>query len=1049
MRGGMGIFSALRLVLCLLAGLAVAAAAEPTRWSHRPYPPPFEHFGRREGLSQGTVSAIFQDHRGFLWFGTEDGLNRYDGKAFKVYRHDPRQPGSLSSGMVTCLAEDPSGQLWVGMSGGLHVLDRATERFRRFQPTGRPGSLSSASISCLLVDPRGGLWIGTDGMGLNHLPPGGDEGAFRTFFKEQGLPGQTVTALLRDRSGTLWVALEDGGLATVTGSPEAPRIQAVQARFGARIAGRLLALAEDHHGRLWLGGPDGLQIFDPARGLIQAWPTGEQGPYVVRRLLVDTEGVLWVGTDGHGLDKVVPPETLPAPPRVAHLHRDPQHRRTLSSNAVESLWEDRTGCLWIGTYLHGLDKLALNRHSPLMRERPAVQEFRPGRDVAGDRAVGCLVSAFLETRTGELWIGMDGGGLERVRPGKPDHPITFEPVGPPPAQGGMKGNVVTCLLEDRKGRIWVGTYTQGLARADRDGNGRLTFRHHAPASGLGSPFTLALWETPQGHLLVGTVDEGLRRFDPETGKAVRIPLGLAPDGAPAPETVFAIHPDSHGQVWVGTNDGLFRLDPGTGRAQLVPLGVGSAAASQPSVRSLHVDRRGVLWVGTQTGGLAWAQVPPPGQVPTFVPVGLQEGPLLGLLEDDRGGIWISGSQGLVRYDPLQNQSHRIPASEGLASDEYGRNAFLRLRSGEFLFGGVGGFILFDPEDLAPAHDPVPVVLTDLELFHQNIAPGQSVDGRVILPRPTPELDRLVLRHKDQVVSFRFAALHYRAPHLNRIAVLLEGLDRTWTTLGPSDHVSYTTLPPGTYVLRVRACVGDGPWGEETRLQMEILPPFWKTGWFFGLLGLLVLGVLRGYVWLRFRTLRKRERILQEQVEARTAELAAANRALEQLATTDPKTGIPNFRAFEDRLGMLWAPACRERTSLALILIDIDHFKAYNDNLGHQAGDDCLKAVAQALHGLAKRGGDLLARYGGEEFILLLRCTASDAVPMTERVRQVVEDLGLPHPASSTGPVVTTSVGCRVAIPHRDEGFEAFLMRADQALYRAKARGRNQVCVDAD
>ncbi len=1050
----------LRTLQCLLlwlgAGLASAAAPPlPPTWSSTAYPPRLEHLSRSEGLSQGTVMAIHQDRQGFLWVGTEDGLNRYDGVRFKVYRHDPKRPDSLSSGSTTSIQEDALGRLWVGTATGLQFLDRQTDTFQHFKADGKPGSPASDGIAALALDSQGNLWIGTDGVGLDLLPAGKGAGGFQHFTSEQGLPGLTVVALLPDAGGRLWIAMEDGGLATIQSQGGRWVTRAIQSRSGTALMKHPLALALDHAGRIWVGGAEGLQVLDPAAGHVQDWTPRQGAPYIVRRLFTDSEGVIWVGTDGQGLGKVIPPRQISDPPVMQHFRRDALQPFSLSSDAIEAIAEDRTGCLWIGTYLHGLNKLVFNAHRPQMRESPVVQYFRPGAPASSGRGADCMVSAFLETRDGELWIGMDGGGLDRAWPPAPGKPLTFERIRSGQTPGGLEGNVVTCLREDRKGRIWAGTFTRGLARIERNGQAQPTIRHYKEEVGFGSPFILCLWEDARGHLFTGHVDAGLHRFDPETGRALRIPLGKNPDGRPDPETVFALQPDAHGTLWIGTNDGLYRLDIATGKVQPIPTQDAPGLLSHPNVRSLHLDRAGTLWVGTQSGGLNAAKLPPPGQLPVFRSLGaergLPEGPILCILEDKDGHLWLSGPQGVAHFNPIRNEGRRVVPPGGLQSGEYGRNAALLLRSGEMLLGGVGGFILFDPEDLSPSTQPARVVITDLRLYHQSVSPGQKVDGRIVISKPITELEEVVLRHKDRIVSFSFAALHFTAPQRNEYAVLLEGFDPGWTSLGPQNHVTYTALPPGTYLLRVKAANGDGIWsGQESRLRLVILAPFWRTAWFYGLLTLVGAACARSYIWLRLRAHQLRERILEDLVAARTAELASANAALEELATTDAKTGILNYRGFETRLKAFWPHACRRGENHAVILIDIDHFKAYNDHLGHQAGDECLRRVAQTLQGVVRRAGDMVARYGGEEFILLLQDTdLAGAGLMSERVRQAVMDAGLEHPASQTAPVVTVSVGCCVGAMGRDATFDAFLMRADQALYRAKARGRNQSCLDTD
>lgn len=1038
-------------------------AQTPRRWADHQPPPAFERLGLAQGLSHSTVHAILQDRQGFMWFGTEDGLDRYDGSGMRSFRHDRKDQGSLSANFVTCLFEDRLGRMWVGtQSGGLNRYDPNLERMIRFPAwAGRdPGhSLNSMGINALAEDREGRLWVGTSGGGLSRLDQEKDEtgkAAFTSFLPTSPLPlpGRTVNALLRDHRGDLWVGLEDGGLVRTVGSGNDLRFEPLPLVLPTNIT----ALAEDALGVLWIGSPEGLWTLAPDRRQARAFPPEAHSRVlrgVVRTLHRDTRGGIWIGLDGGGLLRPDRPWSPKGPMGFRTFRHEPDNPESLGGDAIEAIYEDRSSVLWTSVYQGGLQRLVLRPEPGFNRDRRRFSIY-DARPLQPGSLSGRIVNATLEDSKGRLWVGTDGQGLNLAVPGAPGEPLRFQSIrARPGVAGALQDDVVTCLMEDREGQIWVGTYSAGLARMEVPAGGGLPrFTHFRSRRGdtrsLLSDFVLSLAQDPAGRFWVGTVNGGLHQFHPQTGTFTRHPFQDERPGTLSDPSVICLAPDSHGTLWVGTVDGLNRFDPATGIFRVYQSSDGLKGLHSRFIRSLRVDGRGALWIGTNDGGLSMTQ-PLPWQAgdPVFhhfgAEAGIPSGQILDILEDTTGRLWLGNIQGLFRFDPATGKGRPVSIGSGGFSFEVNRNAGLRTRSGDLIFGGHHGIVFFRPDELLDHPLPPRTVLVDFQLFNRSVPIGATRERRTLLTQAITQTRELELTAREAIVSFTFGALHFADPGRNTFAYKLEGLDQDWNQAGTRRFVTYTTLPPGTYTLKVKAANADGVWGEpDVNLTLRILPPFWRRPLFLALAGIALAGAILGIHWLRVRVLRRSEARLQRLVAERTQALESANRELENLARKDGLTGLANARHFHESLHQAVAMAIREGRRVGVILMDVDHFKKYNDSLGHPAGDQCLRELGKLLADRVRRVGDLPARYGGEEFaILLLGANEQATYHVAEEIRQSILGAAIPHPDSQTNPLVTASFGCASVQPGLGFKAEDLLMRADLALYQAKRTGRNR------
>jgi len=1070
-------------LLCFLISPLGAGAGPITQWTSYSYPVQFEHISVEQGLSQSSVNCILQDTRGFLWFGTEDGLNRYDGYNFAIYRHDPADPFSIGSNRILALLEDRDGVLWVGTAGGgLNRYDRDKNRFVRYtyDPVAyyhetNPRGLSSNGIRGI-VESEEGLWLAMDGSGLGFFQwkKSSDDYSFISLLAETGL-SEYVSALFLDKKGILWAGTEDGGLIKVD-----DKTRRVVTRFLpdprnplSSPSNQITSIQEDRTGLLWLGTPAGLVGFDRAKGTFSRY-LSEPGnarslsSNYIRRIYKDRAGELWIGTDGGGLNKLLARSESSAVPQFRRYRHNPEDPSGLSDDRIESIFEDRSGVFWVGTYNSGLNKLILRTGVGGSREGRAFVHYSVNPNDPNSLSHNS-VNAVLEDSRGMLWIGTDGGGLNQVIP--PTHSelsLRFARHTRQPARSGALGDdVVTALCEDSQGDIWVGTYTGGLNRISREDIARSTpvfsqYRTtpHNSAS-LSANFVKVIHEDRFGTLWIGTIDGGLNRLDRATRQFVRFRSDDTAPGNLSDDSVFAIMDDREGRLWIGTAEGLNRYDARENRfVHCKNDGKDPASLSGDVVRAVYCDRSGTLWIGTEGAGLNRMVSGADSERPRFkhyrMKDGLPNDSVLAILEDDRGNLWLSTYNGLCRFDPRTETFRNYDQRDGLQGNDFRGGACWKSRSGEMFFGGSRGFNVFYPGEIRDNRNVPPIVILDFQIFNKQVPVSDGPEGeRAILRKFVTEADEIELSHHDSIFSFEFAALHYTAPEKNKYAYWMEGLEEEWNYVGNRRFATYTTLPAGNYVFHVKGANSDGVWNDRgVALKITIRPPFWKTAWFSALVVALAILLGFGIFQLRVRQLKRRGAELEEQIEERTRQLGKANKQLSlvnaklrRMATRDELTGIANIRLFRSFLYREWRRAARSGQPISLIMADVDFFKLYNDTYGHRAGDECLRRVAATIQKYANRAGDLAARYGGEEFILVLsEVELNDAACVGERIRRDIEAMKIPHARSSISPYVTISLGCVTAVPGPSEKPTHLLEEVDRALYISKHEGRNRVTV---
>jgi ligand-binding sensor domain-containing protein/signal transduction histidine kinase len=842
------------VALLMLCFWSAAAAGAPRSLR-------FERLSVEQGLSQQSVLTILQDRRGFMWFGTQAGLNRFDGYRFTVYRNDPDDPGSIPDNYVLASHEDEQGRLWFGTKGGLARFDQATGKFVRYAapaagggaPAGPAGArryTGNRAVLSIQPAPGGGLWLAT-GDGLQYLDPA--SGRLRAYrhdpLNPQSLRDNRVNALALDGRGALWIGTA-AGLDRL--APGGDRFEHYDVDPDEQQRNTVLALSMGPRDTLWVGTAVGLEAWRLGDGSAYAEPRRQRigsaegldragGALRINALYHDRGNTLWVGTDIDGLKWLDP-----ASGRFLSYRNDPADHNTLSDNEVSAMLVDRTGSLWVGTRFGGVSRTDL-----------ASGGF--ARYGAAEGLGRAKVRTVAEDPEGRLWIGTTGDGLMRMeRPGG-----RFEPVG----RGDVPGAVVTALTHGR-GRTWIGTPT-GLAWRDAAGRFGRTELGASP----GANYVQALHFGRSGTLWIVT-QGGLAALPPGQ-EQVRSWRHDADNPASLGENYgFAALEDRRGIVWIGTETGLGRYDPASGRFTHYrhdPLDPDSLRHGR--VYYMMESKRGELWVGT-AGGLHRMENGPDGARFRFYPFssGPEALPIGAIIEDDLGSVWASTTAGITRVDPGTGATQNYTAKDGLVDGSYFVGAAARGRDGRFYFGGTSGLTSFMPDAVRDNPYAPEVVITDFLVLNRSRATPNFHEQR-----------SLTLSHKDTVFALEFAALHYADPEGNRYAYQLEGFDQGWVdTDARRRYASYTNLDPGTYVFRVRASNKDGVWSAQpATLSITITPPFWKTAWFRVLAVLAVLALFTAGYRLRIRALVGQKQLLEREVGARTTELRRQKESAER------------------------------------------------------------------------------------------------------------------------------------------------------------------------
>jgi signal transduction histidine kinase/ligand-binding sensor domain-containing protein/CheY-like chemotaxis protein/HPt (histidine-containing phosphotransfer) domain-containing protein len=846
--------------LLLMAAASLAAAADAP-------PLVLTHLTTADGLPQGGVHTILQDSQGFMWFGTEDGLVRYDGQELVRYGYSPKEDHGLPGNYINQVVEGPDHDLWLAINGGLARWNRADDRFTVYRHDPHDaGSLASDQVNTVAIDAHARIWVGTTDAGLDVLDP--RTGRFENLRHEATDPGSLasnhVTSLTRDHAGNLWVGTDQGLDELEHGRRTFRHFRHVDGDPRTLSANNVWQVLEDSSGSIWVatvGG--GLDRMDRNGDVLQVFRHDPRQPASlasdgVQALLEDRQGHFWVGTDD-GLDLLDR-----ASGAITHYRHQRENPDSLNDSSVLALYQDSAGLVWIGTATGG------------------VSRWDPRSAELGGRQpdwIGKFVTSFADAPDNRVWIASMGGGVVEYDPDTGRKTDLETIIGQHTA---LDNEPVMSLREDHSGALWIGTMDKGVATLDR--HGKLTWipvkrsdPHALSASGI-----MTIFQARDGQMWIGTWGGGANIVDPATGLVRQLPYGSA-SGAISADSVTAITQDSQGYLWIGTNGGGLDLARADGTVIKVFRHDPHDPSSLPAntVYALAVDARDRVWVGTSGGGLALAtgadSAPRSLRFRTYsLGQGLTSDTINGVLVDGDGRIWLSGEAGLMRLDPDTGAVKTFHVADGAVGEEFTANAYFRMRDGRLCFGGPGGFNIFDPSRLTERSQPPRLALTGVEIL------GAPAPG----PMPYWLRRRIPLNFRDNIVSLDVSVLDFTSPRHNRIAYRMAGLTDRWIDLGAQHRITLTNLESGSHVLEVRGANSDSVWSEPLKITLHRDPAPWASPWAYALYALLMAGFvvhrLRKQELERRHQIRERER-LEAEVAARTRELSESNRQLAEAA----------------------------------------------------------------------------------------------------------------------------------------------------------------------
>ena len=976
--------------------------------------PRFESLSDAGAIPDGVVSSVALDPSGMVWVGTSVGLLRYDGHHFVPVSMAGLGRSGGGTTFVRTLMAARDGRIWVGTDGRLlGAYDPRTEQWQVFRHDPKQPDSLGGVVRTLAEDAQGRVWVGSNGGGLQVLAPGADR--FQRYGAPEGLPDPRVQSISISPDGSVWVGTWSG---LVRLAPGATQLKPLTLRDGSelRLAGQVVhAIAQLIDGSLWIGTQEGdlwrVSGTDGVATQLDRRP-GTLGS--VQTITAVNEREVWVGRSA-GIEL--------RDPASGQLLRSLQPRASkpwgLAGGDIRAILRDPANLLWVAGYGTGLQRV--NNLDQALWVRRADDDPRSPMAEPDIRSL-------LALRDGSIWVGTNDRGIAILD-------AALRTVGG--IRGGQQGlepGRVAALAQGPDGHLWVGVESHVKEFA----NPKATAVHHEVGRGR----LRRLMVDRDGAVWAGTQD-GLYRRSPVGGRFERV---AHHDGRALIGGINAIVQAADGRLWVGAEAGLFPIAAGAKTVGPIAFEQGAALASQ-NVVGLLMGRDGVLWVDT-TAGLhrlaAWD-----GRSAKMVYLGEQPGvgtEAFGanLLQDAKGKVWTH--RGV--YDPAQQQARQLGVADGVDIGSAWFRAYAHAADGRMLFGGSRGILVVQPQVFEFTRFAPPVAPTVLRIGSRELP----------LARLTP---RLVLSPEERSFSLEFAAMDLSDPARNRYRHRLVGLDAEWIESRSRQRLAtYGGLAPGRYTLEVQGSNRHGEWSPQLlRVDIEVQPAWWQTWW--GRAS--VLAVLLGLGWAvahwRTRLLRQRQNELQEQVSIATHALEAKSKALEQSALTDPLTGMHNRRFVLQRLdddqrlarrhleeALRLGQSAPTDAELSFVMIDLDHFKRINDELGHAAGDAVLVQMRPRLQKVF-RDSDYLVRWGGEEFLVVARGTSREGLAdLAERARCVVADEPFIIPDGE--PLrVTCSIGfaCYPLDPAEPRGapWSAVLAVADAALYAAKREGRNR------
>ncbi|WKN33561.1 two-component regulator propeller domain-containing protein [Porifericola rhodea] len=828
-----------------------------------------------------NVTCILQDSRGFLWFGTRDGLNKYDGYELKIYTHDQEDSSSIAHSMVMDLAEDKEGNLWIATwGGGLSKYDRNKDVFHNY-PLKVPGSSNYVELIRRISLDDDKIWVASRMHGLFLFDIKTEQ--FRHFAHDpsdkSSLSSDFVTEVLLDSDQNLWVGTYDSGLSLYKPSTDSFQHFTHDKNDENTLSHNLVsALFEDSKGRVWVGTEGGgLSLYNKQsqnfRHFRYAYNSSNSiSSDVVLCMEEDEDGLLWIGTENGGVS-ILNPQTE----KFINYVEDGRANSSVENNSIYDIHSDDKGNIWIGTFSKGLYIVNVDYK----------QFTHYKRNVSSSSLSNNNVLCIYEDSKENLWVGTDGGGLNLFDRQTGNFRHFKHEAG---NYNSIAGNHVLKVQEDHKGELWIGTWGSGVSVYNPLTN---TFRHfkhsEEDSTTISSNNVWSVYEDAKHNIWLATYSEGLNLYNREYDTFTHFKHNKADTSTISSNTVNAVYEDSKGNLWVGTRGGGLNLMNTTNHKFTRYTHLEKTnSISNNNTSCIYEDSRGLLWIGTEEG-LNCFNTDTKEFTNIYQKDGLPHNFIYGILEDEHANLWISTKKGLCRYNPQKHTFKNYTVADGLQADEF-REAYYKSRSGMMYFGGINGFNEFHPDSIQEKVYTPPLVITRFKVFNKEVEIAANEEEDAILYKHISETNEIQLGYEHSVFTIDYASLNYTLPVKKQYAYQLQGFDADWNYVGTKHSSTYTNLDPGTYIFKVKGLDNQGNWSEQSAsLKISIAPPFWQTWWFKVALSILIVGGFMSCFHIRMRVIHKQKLILEKQVKKRTKQL-------EKLTTNERKARLEAEKA---------------------------------------------------------------------------------------------------------------------------------------------------------
>ncbi len=823
----------------------------------------FEHLTSEQGLSQSQIPCILQDSKGFMWFGTRSGLNKYDGYNFTIYTHDAKDPNSIGDNYVKSLVEDSYGNLWIAtQGGGLTMFDKNRKNMVTYRHDQNPSSIASNQLNHLAIDRNGDIWIAMSENGVDRFDP--KSHVFTHYSHQTGdrksLSSNSVNVVMMDSDGNIWIGVQDGGLNLFNRQNQSFTSFLLDSlNTGLSGSNSVSTVYEDSRKRLWIGTRGGgLFLFDRKSGELRlfvhdAADNNSLSFNMILSLQEDDKNNLWIGTENGGIS-IMDLTTE----KINSYKHDDIDKTSLNSNSIHSLTKDSRGNMWIGTYTGGVNLFNLDAN-----------KFTHYRHTTSSSSLSDnnVLRIFEDSRK-DLWIATDGGGLNLMnrKTGTFKH-YKHDQAG----KKSIGGDHVLQVIEDHERNLWIGAWGEGITVFNRKED-KYSYYKNDPddPSSLSSNNAWTMLEDRDQNIWIGTHGGGLELYDKKKNNFRHYRHDINDPSSLGGESINVLFEDTDGNLWIGTNGG--GLDKFDHRKESFTHFVQKDSVNSingNTIQSIYQDKIGNLWIGTFTG-LSKLD-PKTGKFTTFtIDDGLPSLVIYGILEDDNRNLWLATGRGLSRFNPLSKVFRNFDVADGLQGDEF-KPACYRSVSGKFYFGGINGFNEFFPDSIKENNYDPAIVLTDFQIFN---APVKTLRDSRGIDQAVDQTQEIVLSYKQSVITFGFASLNYTSLEKRKYAYRLQGFDKDWNFIGTKHSATYTNLDPGKYTFIVKGLDNSRKWSAvELSLTVTVTPPYWQTWWFRVGMVSFIAGCVGWSLIVRFRANMKQREKLLSLVKDRTEELA--------------------------------------------------------------------------------------------------------------------------------------------------------------------------------